>query len=282
MRVSRDISHLVGSPSGTFACVVNPLFGDYQSPKLTHFTYKFVIPPYLFAASSSIFGCATFLDGLSCVALSIDDFYLTNDDQQRLAAQHSGNRLLEHRGNAGTHDVALGRDTIIQCVQAGEGGKVALPRYDKSLGAGRGDRAHRQQWPVVEGRIDVVLLEGWMLGFRPLPPDAPQLQKEAGLAQVNANLGEYEQWHALVDAWAVIQVEDLSVIASWRLEAERRMRRERGAEGGMTDAQVRDFVSRFMPSYTAFSEHSIYNEDELSRKKPVLRILFDKERNPTG
>lgn len=222
------------------------------------------------------------LDGLSCVALSIDDFYLTNDDQQRLAAQHSGNRLLEHRGNAGTHDVALGRDTIIQCVQAGEGGKVALPRYDKSLGAGRGDRAHRQQWPVVEGRIDVVLLEGWMLGFRPLPPDAPQLQKEAGLAQVNANLGEYEQWHALVDAWAVIQVEDLSVIASWRLEAERRMRRERGAEGGMTDAQVRDFVSRFMPSYTAFSEHSIYNEDELSRKKPVLRILFDKERNPTG
>jgi hypothetical protein len=64
MRVSRDISHLVGSPSGTFACVVNPLFGDYQSPKLTHFTYKFVIPPYLFAASSSIFGCATL-----CVAV---------------------------------------------------------------------------------------------------------------------------------------------------------------------------------------------------------------------
>jgi|SRR6056297_432402 len=64
MRESRDISHLVGSPSGTFACVVNSLFGDYQSPKLTHFTYKFVISPYLFAASSSIFGCATL-----CVAV---------------------------------------------------------------------------------------------------------------------------------------------------------------------------------------------------------------------
>lgn len=48
-------------------------------------------------------------DGLSSVVLSIDDFYLTFQAQQELARQHPGNRLLEFRGNAGTHDVELGR-----------------------------------------------------------------------------------------------------------------------------------------------------------------------------
>lgn len=48
-------------------------------------------------------------DGLSSVVLSIDDFYLTRAEQQALAARHAGNRLLEYRGNAGTHDVELGR-----------------------------------------------------------------------------------------------------------------------------------------------------------------------------
>ena len=49
------------------------------------------------------------LDGLSSVVLSIDDFYLTNKEQQALANKHPDNRLLQYRGNAGTHDVALGR-----------------------------------------------------------------------------------------------------------------------------------------------------------------------------
>lgn len=48
-------------------------------------------------------------DGLSSVVLSIDDFYLTRGEQQALAERHPGNRLVEFRGNAGTHDVALGR-----------------------------------------------------------------------------------------------------------------------------------------------------------------------------
>lgn len=51
-------------------------------------------------------------EGLLCAAVSIDDFYLTNADQNSLAEAHKDNWLLQGRGHAGTHDVALGTKTL--------------------------------------------------------------------------------------------------------------------------------------------------------------------------
>jgi hypothetical protein len=44
-------------------------------------------------------------------------------------------------------------------------------RYDKSLNEGRGDRADPSTWPKVNGPVDIVLFEGWMSGFSPLPEE---------------------------------------------------------------------------------------------------------------
>lgn len=49
---------------------------------------------------------------------------------------------------------------------------MAVPRYDKSLRGGYGDRAPKDTWPVLEGPLQVVLFEGWMLGFKPLGKEA--------------------------------------------------------------------------------------------------------------
>jgi hypothetical protein len=68
--------------------------------------------------------------GVRAAAVSIDDFYLTNKDQTALAAQHPDNRLLQLRGNAGSHDLALGRDTLARLrglTAAGE--SAAVPRW---------------------------------------------------------------------------------------------------------------------------------------------------------
>lgn len=117
-----------------------------------------------------------------------------------LAARHPKNPLLQVRGNAGTHDLTLGLDTIRALKQqrpgqtAGReavGGEEAttkaaataeagdmiarIPRYDKSAGGGRGDRAPPEDWVDVSTPPAVVLLEGWMLGFEPLPEDSPVL-----------------------------------------------------------------------------------------------------------
>lgn len=40
-------------------------------------------------------------DGISTLVLSLDDFYLTNADQVRLARDNPDNALLQHRGEPG-------------------------------------------------------------------------------------------------------------------------------------------------------------------------------------
>jgi len=50
--------------------------------------------------------------GVRAASVSIDDFYLTNEDQTALARQHPDNRLLQLRGNAGSHDLELGSQTL--------------------------------------------------------------------------------------------------------------------------------------------------------------------------
>jgi D-glycerate 3-kinase len=60
----------------------------------------------------------------------------------------------------------------------------------------------------VRGPVDVVLFEGWMLGFAPRG-DAAVAAVDADLLPVDAALRAYEgAWDSAVDAWLVIRVDD--------------------------------------------------------------------------
>jgi len=106
------------------------------------------------------------------------------------------NPLLKLRGNAGTHDMQLllstlsalrgqrprrpqgGHGEVVGHAGAAAGdddvGDIRIPRYDKSLRCGKGDRAPVHEWLTVSATepVDVVLFEGWMLGFAPLAAKA--------------------------------------------------------------------------------------------------------------
>ena len=177
---------------------------------------------------------------LSTVNISIDDFYLTREEQQRVA-DTSGNRLLQVRGNAGTHDLALGAETIAALKDSAlksraEG--VRVPRYNKSASGGKGDRHPIEQWPEVaagEGTgVDIILFEGWMLGFTPLEEKDGDL---GDLQMIDDQLGAYKSWNDVVDAWMVVRIEDLDCVYDWRMQAERKMRSE--GKVGMSDDEVR-------------------------------------------
>ena len=56
----------------------------------------------------------------------------------------------------------------------------------------------------------------------------------------------------MFDCFVHLEVEDLSVIYEWRLQAERMMRQQHGEKSAMTDEQVVDFVDRFMPAYKQY------------------------------
>ena len=211
--------------------------------------------------------------------MSVDDFYLTFEGQRRLAAEHAGNPLLELRGNAGSHDLALGSETLESLARAREGEDVALPRYDKSLHSGRGDRAPRAAWPSVRGPVDVVLFEGWMLGFRPVGA-AEAAKVSPHLPAVDGFLGAYEAaWDRRCDSWLVVRATNgPSCVYAWRLQAERQLREATGGEG-MTDEQVRDFVDRFLPAYEAYLPGSAERGPPGCREGGVLVVGVEDDRS---
>ncbi|KAG1346236.1 D-glycerate 3-kinase, chloroplastic [Cocos nucifera] len=213
--------------------------------------------------------------GRSAATLSIDDFYLTAEDQAELRSQNPGNALLEFRGNAGSHDLQFSIDTLTSLSKLTKKGmKMKLPRYDKSANGGRGDRADPSTWPEVEGPIEVVLFEGWMLGFKPLPNEVVK-----ALEVVNKNLEAYfDAWDKFVEAWIIIKIKDPNCVYQWRLQAEVAMRED--GKPGMSDEEVLDFVSRYLPAYKAYLPPHYSEGPKGLDPDRLLVIEIDEERNP--
>jgi D-glycerate 3-kinase len=195
-------------------------------------------------------------NGVAAASASVDDFYLTGAEQDKLSLANPGNALLRYRGNAGTHDVQLAVNTLRSLRSINDDDfatlTVSVPRYDKTLRGGRGDRAAREFWPEITAPLDIVLLEGWMLGFAPAA-DADAFAAHPDLPAVNAALRDdaYGDLHALLDDWIVVRVRDTRWVRSWRLEAEQQARSE--GRPTLTDAEVADFVNRFLPAYDLYA-----------------------------
>ena len=104
---------------------------------------------------------------LSVVVLSIDDLYLPHDRLVALAQSHPENMLLKGRGQPGTHDVELGSRILSELKGINNDGsvEVKLPIFEKSLHNGEGDRL--QETVPVCRPVDVVVMEGWCMGFHP-------------------------------------------------------------------------------------------------------------------
>jgi len=225
-------------------------------------------------------------DGKSCAEMSLDDFYLTHEEQKGVAKAHEGNGLLQLRGNFGTHDTGLVLATLDKLSASAEAypmNGVLVPRYDKSAHKGKGDRhGDLSQWRNVTKKPDVVLFEGWCLGFQALPRDQV---KDARLLPINDALeGEpsggtgYPALHNRMEAWIVIQVSSPRCVYDWREQAEKAMRD--AGKPAMTVQEVADFVDRYMPAYAHYLEGLYATGPAFSLAKPVLGFQIDAQRNP--
>ncbi|XP_066314750.1 D-glycerate 3-kinase, chloroplastic-like isoform X4 [Miscanthus floridulus] len=211
--------------------------------------------------------------GRKSATLSIDDFYLTAKEQNELRDRYPGNALLELRGNAGSHDLQFSVETLESLMKlTKEGIKMKVPRYDKSAFGGRGDRADPSVWP------EVVLFEGWMLGFKPLPNEVVKAV-DPQLEVVNKNLeAYYDAWDRFIKSWIVIKIREPSCVYQWRLQAEIAMKAD--GKPGMSDEEVMDFVSRYLPAYHAYLP-KLYKEGPNGSKPDHLLVIdIDEGRNP--
>ncbi len=185
--------------------------------------------------------------GSHAVAVSVDDFYLTYDEQCALAERHAGNPYLRYRGYPGTHDVGLGTAVLDALAAAGEGAEVLVPVYDKSAHGGRGDRADASHWRSVRRPLDLVIIEGWMLGFAPVD----EAGLEPDLVAPNRFLAAYRAWSERLHALVHLTVESPETIVQWRVGSER-ARRERG-ETALSDEDASDYIRRFLPAYRVYT-----------------------------
>lgn len=283
-----------------------PLFVALQGPQGSGKSYTTnLLRDYLTAAPQS----------LRVAVLSIDDLYLTHDGLVALA--QSGNPLWRGRGQPGTHDVELGVQVLSKLKEGRE--EVELPRFEKSLFDGEGDRLPRDgTGPIVKPPVDVVLLEGWGAGFYPISGEELEMRWNGdwreervrlGLADtelgtmghviaINESLKEYVKLWQFFDVFvqlvpAPTEASPYAVIYKWRLEQEHNMKATNGGKG-MTDEAVKKFVDRYIPGYVFFGDGvtdgvvgTLEGADESLTKPPSwtgrgLRLIIAPDRSVVG
>ncbi|QID85258.1 Putative ATP-dependent kinase [Saccharomyces pastorianus] len=195
---------------------------------------------------------------------SIDDFYLTHEDQLKLSKQFNENKLLQGRGLPGTHDMNLLQEilnTIINDDQHPDQKTVTLPKYDKSQFNGEGDRCPAGQ--EIRLPVDIFILEGWFLGFNPVLQGIDNTDLLTGdMVDVNAKLFMYSDllWRnpEIKSLGIVLTTDNINNVYGWRLEQEHELISKVGK--GMTDEQVHAFVDRYMPSYKLYFDEFVREE----------------------
>jgi D-glycerate 3-kinase len=182
--------------------------------------------------------------GYQTLSLSLDDLYKTYRD--RLLLQQSDPRLV-WRGPPGTHDIELGLQTLDQLRHPNPNQPVSIPRFDKLLHQGAGDRIT----PELVTNIDIVLFEGWFVGVHPIDPacfdraPAPiaTAADRAFARDSNARLHAYLPLWERLDNLIVLYPTDYRFSKQWRKQAEQEM--QTNGKAGMSDRTIDAFVDYF-------------------------------------
>ncbi|KAG4439783.1 hypothetical protein IFR05_004751 [Cadophora sp. M221] len=244
----------------------------------------------------------------NAIEVSLDDFYLPHSERQDLRRQNPENKLLVARGQPGTHDVELAREFFEQFEKV-DCGDIWIPSFDKSLFQGDGDRLPRDQWKTVKGPVDVVIFEGWCVGFRSLEMGGvEEKRKEAvtvrdstersqntrtstsdfststladhevnGLLWVNAQLDLYCEGFMgpqNFDFFVHLDTDDLANVYVWRMQQEHALLERKGS--GMTDEQVVKFGEHFsLAFYSRIRGMKMINRLVVQVYMPAYELYLD-------
>lgn len=197
--------------------------------------------------------------------LSLDDYYLASAELQ--AKQHKTGYIgYRWRGLPGTHDVKL---LFRHLMQLQENCSIQVPIYDKLARNGQGEKtaALRQ----IKNDNQVLIIEGWMLGF--LPQSNDQIPSSVHL--INTELIAYKKIWDLINIWLLLRVDRVRQhIYQWRWEAELVACQVRQLPSP-NRMQLDSFIENFLPAYDLY-----YNDlphQLRTRYKPANIWEFDLE-----
>lgn len=245
----------------------------------------------LYLADHLLLDLRTKYPHLTSVALLIDDFYLTNEEQRNVTAKakKEDNLVLQGRGLPGTHDLGLALNVMEQL--CGRKSPVKVPIYDKSAFNGDGDRFPESNWQVITKPVDIIVFEGWFNGYKKIdsqifpsvylsqdPSGVVQRHRMYHLEEVNEKLSEYEPLWKTFDYFVYLKTNNLSNVYKWRLEQEAGLIAKMGK--GMNSDQVRAFVDRYMCMYYLYYDRMC--DGGVAGEGQNLEICIDEERRVTS
>jgi|TARA_B110000977_G_scaffold191946_1_gene264787 D-glycerate 3-kinase len=203
---------------------------------------KSTLAEYLVSAISAL--------GVSAVAVSLDDFYLTRAQRSSLAA--TVHPLLQTRGVPGTHDVALLQQVLetISTINAPEFNNAPRPPVKMNLPSFNKGMDDRNGFSDVAA--SVLVLEGWCLGVQPQPEHLldkavnalEEAEDEDGLWRrwVNQQIqnGYTDLWPH-VDYWVQLKAPSFAQVHEWRGEQEARLPKPQR----MSWVQLKRFIEHY-------------------------------------
>ncbi|AFY75351.1 putative kinase [Synechococcus sp. PCC 7502] len=174
--------------------------------------------------------------GYACVSFSLDDLYKTYAEREELKKLDPD---IQWRGVPGTHDLELGINTLNQLCC--DHSPWQIPRFDKSLYAGAGDRTDPE---TIFIKPQIILFEGWFVGVRPVDPVV--INNWQGDRQfvhkMNHKLQDYlPLWQKLHSLWLLLP-QDYRFSLGWRQDAESKQGK------GMSTREIEKFVHYFWRS----------------------------------
>ena len=218
---------------------------------------------------SSLLADALTAHDISTAVVSLDDFYLTKQAREQLAAQV--HPLCRTRGVPGTHDVGL----LKQALQDAHNGadQFELPEFDKGLD-------DRRQIHQVQARC--LLLEGWCVGVRHQPETqlsrpVNQLEQEEDPQMVwrrwvNQHIQQfYEPLWSAIDYWAFLKVPSFAQVYSWRAQQEQAI----PAQLRMNEVQL----NRFIEHYQRLTQWQL---EQPFRHRPGLQVQLNEAHEVTA
>lgn len=195
---------------------------------------------------------------LACVVISIDDLYLTQTERIRLA--HDVHPLLKTRGVPGTHDLDLGLAVLAELSAAGADAKIRIPRFNKALD----ERCPQAQWEIHAGAADVILLEGWCVGARPVSltgkpiNELEQEQDANGIWRefIEAQLQAYQRLFQQINILIMLKAPDMESIVAWRTLQEQKLS-AKTADSAQTAIMNEAALRRFIMHYERLTRHML-------------------------
>lgn len=215
---------------------------------------------------------------LKAIILSLDDYYYPYNKLVQIKSDSKTNRLYDFRGNPGTHETNLILENLTKIIDEKEQ-TFYLPRFDKSLRNGLGDRTPKKEFVETRNDIDVILFEGWMIHYTPLSKitlidltkinellqnhNATYKLTIQELNHINTRLREYIDLWTHIDCLIIFKAENFSNIFKWRIQQE--------SKNGLSTYQIKEFVSRFLPAYELYYEKLW----KIDKKKLVIELGDD-------